>query len=46
MPSRTIKLTIGTALAALALGAAYLYAVRGPAMLLDLSGLARGVFCL
>ena len=36
---------IGGAVAALVLGAAYLYAVRGTALLLDLAAAAGGLFC-
>jgi sRNA-binding protein len=46
MPARTVKITLAAALAALTAGAVYLYAVRGPAILLDLTGLARGALCL
>jgi hypothetical protein len=39
------KISIGVAVAALVSGAAYLYAVRGEALLLDLAGLTRGLIC-
>jgi hypothetical protein len=39
------KISIGVAVAALLLGAGYLYAVRGEALLLDLAAMARGLFC-
>ncbi|MCL4765971.1 MAG: hypothetical protein KJZ80_07060 [Hyphomicrobiaceae bacterium] len=37
---------VGGAVAALMLGAGYLYAVRGEAILLDLAAMGRGLFCL
>jgi hypothetical protein len=39
------KLSIGAAVATLVIAAAYLYAVRGEALLLDLAGLAGGLIC-
>jgi hypothetical protein len=36
---------IGSAVAALFLGAVYLYMVRGTALLLDLAAAAGGLFC-
>lgn len=45
MTQSAVRLTIAAALAALLAGAGYLYAVRGPALLLDLSAMARGAFC-
>jgi hypothetical protein len=39
------KWLIGGSVGALALGAAYLYAVRGTALLLDLAAAAGGMFC-
>ena len=45
MPSSAPKLAAGLSLAVLLAGAAYLYAVRGPALLLDLSALGSRIFC-
>ena len=39
------KITIGLTLTLLLGSAAYLYAVRGSAILLDLAGMARGLLC-
>jgi hypothetical protein len=43
--SRTLRITIIAAVAALCAGAALLMMTRGPAILLDLSGAASRVFC-
>ena len=40
-PKLAIGLTVGMLLAV----ATYLYAVRGPAILLDLAGMAQGLWC-
>ena len=37
---------LGASLAALLAGAAYLYLVRGPAILVDLAAMGRGLLCL
>ncbi len=42
----TRRLCIWGGVGALMLSAAYLWAVRGTAILMDLYGLAAGVFCL
>jgi len=39
------KFAIGVGVVSLMLAAAYLYAVRGGALLLDLTGLTRGLIC-
>jgi hypothetical protein len=39
------KLSIGVAVVTLLAAAAYLYAVRGEALLLDLAAMTRGVLC-
>lgn len=39
------KISIGVAVAALMLGAGYLYAVRGQALLLDLAAMTRDFLC-
>jgi hypothetical protein len=43
--SNTVPWLIGGTAAALFLGAAYLYAVRGTALLLDLAAAAGGLIC-
>jgi hypothetical protein len=42
---RTGPWIVGSLVAVLVLGATYLYAVRGTAMLLDLAAAAGGMFC-
>jgi hypothetical protein len=39
------KISIGVAVVILVLVAAYLYAVRGEALLLDVAAMTRGVLC-
>jgi hypothetical protein len=39
------RIAAGVAVAALMLGAGYLYAVRGSALLLDLAAMGRGILC-
>lgn len=39
-------LAIATGLTLLLAGGAYLYAVRGPALLMDMAVMARGMLCL
>ena len=40
------RVLVGGAVALLMLGAGYLYAARGEAMLMDLAGMARALLCL
>lgn len=40
------RILVGTALAGLMLGAGYLYAVRGEAILMDLSAMGSALLCL
>ncbi len=40
------RVLVGGAVTALMLGAGYLYAVRGEAILIDLAAMGRGLFCL
>lgn len=44
-PPRAIGRVVVLALAALLAGSGYIVAVRGEAILVDLSGLARGMWC-
>jgi hypothetical protein len=37
---------VGASLALLLAGAAYLYVVRGPAILMDIAAMGRGLLCL
>lgn len=40
------RVLVGGAVALLMLGAGYLYAARGEAMLMDLAGMGRALLCL
>jgi hypothetical protein len=44
LPARTT--IVGSLVAVLLLGAGYLYAVRGEAMLIDLAAMGRALFCM
>lgn len=46
MSRRTATIALGTVLGLILGGAAYLYAVRGQALLLDLGAVGRAIFCL
>jgi len=45
MPHSIHKISVGVAVVFLMLFAAYLYAVRGEALLLDLASMTRGLIC-
>ena len=40
------RILVGTAVAALMMGAGYLYAVRGEAILMDLAAMGNALLCL
>jgi len=44
LPLRTA--VVGSCVALLLVGAGYLYAVRGEALLIDLAGMGRALFCM
>jgi len=46
MDQASRKLIVGAAISALMLGAGYLYAVRGEAILMDLAAMGSALLCL
>jgi len=46
MPRTAPRVALDVALTVLVIGAVYLYAVRGTALLLDLAAMTRGILCL